>query len=362
MRNHAIDIYKFIFCCIIAMLHFYKGSGAHMVGGGVGVEFFVMAAGLFFFKKLEREDAAPDGMDSIAYIKKRFLRFFPYTTVGLLLAFLVKHVWIYTREGGTLTLIRVYKWFSRDIWDYLLVSMNGLNAGKYLLNVPLWSVSAMLICELLVWGLYRWNKQLFRTVIAPAAILFALAYWKNIEGTADHHAWIGFTTFGVVRIFGDYCLALFVYEAAKRLASCGDRLTALTRGLLTVCELACLALSIANMEFFDSRYFRYFNILLFCVALVICFSGQSLSDQMFRHGKVSAYLGTLSLSIYIVHYPVLDVFQQFWPEPEVLDGHFLLFAGVVLVCSVVFDLLLRQIIAGVGRLRTKLKPKMVVNK
>lgn len=90
VRNLAIDLYKFIFCCIIATLHFYKGSSApHMVGGGVGVEFFVMAAGLFFFRKLERETAAPNGgMDSMAYIKKRFLRLFPYTTTGLLLAFL----------------------------------------------------------------------------------------------------------------------------------------------------------------------------------------------------------------------------------------------------------------------------------
>lgn len=361
MRNRAIDIYKFIFCCVIAAFHFFNEGGTHIIGGAGGVEFFVLAAGLFFFKKLEKEAAAPDGMDSIAYIKKRFLRFFPYTTAGMLLAFLVEKVWIYTLDGGTLTLIKIYEWFSRDIWDYLLVSMSGLNAGKSMLNGPLWTVSAMLICELLIWGLYRWNKQLFRTVIAPAAVLVILAYWKNIE-EADYKIWIGFTTFGVVRVFGDYCLALFVYEAAKRLASCGDRLTALARALLTVCELGCLALAIANMEFFDSRYFRYFNILLFCVALVICFSGQSLSDRVFRHGKVSAYLGTLSLSLYIVHYPVLDVFRQFWPEPEVLDRHFLLFAGAVLVCSVVFDLLLRQIVAGVGRLRTKLKPKMVVNK
>lgn len=57
-RNHAVDAYKFIFCCIIAMFHFFGGSDAHMVGGAAGVEFFVMAAGLFFFQKLERETAA----------------------------------------------------------------------------------------------------------------------------------------------------------------------------------------------------------------------------------------------------------------------------------------------------------------
>ena len=102
-------------------------------------------------------------------------------SLQLLLAFLVKRIWIYTGDGGVLSLGKLYEWFSRDIWDYLLVSMNGLNAEKVMLNVPLWTISAMLICELLIWGLYRWNKQLFRTVLAPAAILFVLGYWRNSE-------------------------------------------------------------------------------------------------------------------------------------------------------------------------------------
>ena len=67
MRNRAMDAYKFIFCCVIAVYHFFEKSDAHMLGGAGGVEFFVMAAGLFFFQKLEREMAAPDGgMDSVA--------------------------------------------------------------------------------------------------------------------------------------------------------------------------------------------------------------------------------------------------------------------------------------------------------
>lgn len=360
MRNRAMDAYKFIFCCVIAVYHFFEKSDAHMLGGAGGVEFFVMAAGLFFFQKLEREMDAPDGgMDSVAYIKKRFLRFFPYTTAGLLLAFLVKRIWIYTGDGGILSLGKLYEWFSRDIWDYLLVSMNGLSAEKVMLNVPLWTISAMLICELLIWGLYRWNKQLFRTVLAPAAIMFVLGYWRNSE-TVTHFDWLGWTTFGVLRVLCCYCLALFIYEAAKHLAAVGGRLTALARGLLTVCEFGCLALAIINMDRFDSRYFRYINMLLFCVALMICFSGQSSSGRVFRCEKAFTYLGALSLSVYMVHYPIVTVFRRLYPEQVMMERHLLLYLTVVMVCSVLFDLLLRLIIAGAARLWTNLKTKMVV--
>ena len=43
-----------------------------------------------------------------------------------------------------------------------------------------------------------------------------------------------------------------------------------------------------------------------------------------------------------------------------MERHLLLYLTVVMVCSVLFDLLLRLIIAGAARLWTNLKTKMVV--
>lgn len=60
MRNRTFDIYKFIFCGVIALFHFYKEAGGHFLGGAGGVEFFVIAAALFFFGKLERSHKADD--------------------------------------------------------------------------------------------------------------------------------------------------------------------------------------------------------------------------------------------------------------------------------------------------------------
>ena len=217
MRNKSIDAYKFLFCLIITLLHFYKGSNAHLIGGGIAVEFYVMCAAWFFYKKLDvvaqregEEQSATVGIDNIAYIKHRFLRFFPYTTVALLLVFFVNRIWLYTYNGGMLSIGKVYRWFSRDIWDYLLLSLSGINAGSGMLNGPLWTISSMLICEFIIWGLYQANKKVFRTLIAPISVLFVLSFWKNIEGTADNDLWLGFTTWGTLRVFGCYSLTLFI--------------------------------------------------------------------------------------------------------------------------------------------------------
>lgn len=115
------------------------------------------------------------------------------------------------------------------------------------------------------------------------------------------------------------------------------------------------------MEFFDSRYFRYVNMLLFCIVLTIAFSGQSFSGRAFCHKKLVTYLGNLSLLVYVIHYPILDVFRQFYPNSSELDRHFFLFMAVVLLCSVIIDFLLKIIIAGVGQMWSKLKLKMFVN-
>ena len=100
--------------------------------------------------------------------------------------------------------------------------------------------------------------------------------------------------------------------------------------------------------------------LLFCVALMICFSGQSSSGRVFRCEKAFTYLGALSLSVYMVHYPIVTVFRRLYPEQVMMERHLLLYLTVVMVCSVLFDLLLRLIIAGAARLWTNLKTKMVV--
>lgn len=54
-RNCTIDLMKFVMALMVAFHHFYMSTHKHLVGGGYAVEFFLIAASLFFFAKLERE-------------------------------------------------------------------------------------------------------------------------------------------------------------------------------------------------------------------------------------------------------------------------------------------------------------------
>ena len=74
-RNGAVDVYKFIFCWMIAFLHFY-GNGKHFPRGDLGVEFFVIISGVYFFDacmKLDKNSAG-GGITDIS-IKDTFASF-----------------------------------------------------------------------------------------------------------------------------------------------------------------------------------------------------------------------------------------------------------------------------------------------
>lgn len=359
MRNKVLDAYKFLFCCVIMLYHFfYATGGQYLVGGAGGVEFFVLAASLFFYRKFYHQAQSGRLMSNLTYGKKRLLRFLPYTTVAFIIAVVVKRIIPTLLKGKVITAVQLYKWFSKDIWEWLLVSMNGLNGESQLLNGPTWTLSAMLISEVLIWGLLQYNERLFRIVLAPVTILVFPGYWEGVD-SAGYASWHGFTTFGVLRVFFLMCLGYYIYSAAVKLREV--RLSKYGRAVLTACEFFCLGLSLVNMNFFSSRYFRFEIILLLSIVLLIAYSGQSYSEQLCRSAAVTTYLGELSLAIYLVHSPILAAFQIVYPDPNALYAHKLAFCFVVLLTSVLFLPFVKGLIALFLKLKERIVDKAIIS-
>lgn len=334
MRNKSLDVYKFLFCCIIMFFHFYKPTGEHLIGGAGGVEFFVLVASMFFYAKFYRNQSSGQPIrDNLAYGKKRLLRFLPYTTIAFVLAYIAYRIIPYWMAGKEITLLQMHKWMSKDIWELLLVSMCGLNKGAAFLNGAAWTLSAMLICEVVIWGLLQYNEKLFRTLIAPCSILGILGYWVNMKD-GDYKLYVGFTTFGVLRVFLIMCMGYYVYHFAVQLSRKQFRKQG--RLALTAAEFLCLGISLLNMSNFSTRYFRYENILLFCVVVAIAYSGQSYSGKLCGPTALAKHLGELSLGIYLVHYSVLKIFKLLYEDPYDMYLHKFAYLIAVLLASEAF--------------------------
>lgn len=152
-RNGFIDVQKFGYSLIIVIFHFYERTHEHFKGGGTGVEFFLIVSGAFFFAGYKRSMKGLEQEKRLSYpgeyMKRRLLRFFPYTIPAFIFAFVVRVV--ITGDGtGINSIPHMIDSFVKNIWEIPLISLCGVNAGSGMLNGVTWTISAMLIVEFVI--------------------------------------------------------------------------------------------------------------------------------------------------------------------------------------------------------------------
>lgn len=275
--------------------------------------------------------------------------------MGFTLAFSVR-AWLYTEGGGIISFRQVLTWLSDDIWEILLVKMNGLNNNNALLNVPVWTVSAMLIAEFLIFALLVNHEKLFTTLICPSVILVGLGLWRHIS-KGNHEVWMGFTTFGLLRVFLLTCLAWYCWQLVQRMRA--TRFTRCGSILLGVCELLLYISALAIMMNFDSRNFRWVVMLIFFFAVAISISGASFTKRLFPSGKVTKWLGELSMGIYLTHYPIMRIYKYIWTDPYEMFDHKFSYLAVVFAASVLFCVVSKYAGKAAGRVTAAVKAKVV---
>lgn len=294
-RNVTIDLFKFVYSLFIVYYHFYSSDYAHFQGGKYAVEFYMLAAGVFFFSGLERREMPPH--DRIAH---RFMRFLPWILSSFAITFILRRAIISGHSPAQLVID-----LSGDIWEALLIDMAGLNEGKSLLNNPVWSLSAMFLVEVLMIGLFRY-RYFFVHVLLPATMMAGFGAWRNLEDVYVG-SWIGFTTFGMLRVWVVYGCAYYSLRLSEWLQ--GINFNRRGKLALTALETLCHLFAILAMLHFESRNFQWCTLLALLVAVSISLSGHSLWNTALQKlaGPIR-FLGSFSLSIYLTHRPLEHLF------------------------------------------------------
>lgn len=357
MRNGTVEVFRFLFCIIICLYHFYGfGEREYWVGGAIAVSYFVIASVVFLLDGWERKKNTLDKHYPYKFLKKRFLRFFPYTTVAFLTTFLVRRIYINLINGEVLSFPRIITWLSGDLWEILLVDMAGFNDNAALLNVPIWSISAMLLTEFILVACLVYGEDKFSNLIAPISMMVGFGLWRHAE-SAHPKLWAGFTTYGMIRIWVLSCLGYYCWKLYRRIRE--KQFTKPGRWTLTICELSCYAIVIPIMYFFSSYNFYWAATLLMIPAFAITVSGKSYTSKLFPSTGLTTYLGELSFSIYLTHYQLLSLYHHFWPESDDMNAHIAVGMAMILAVGIVYHHLLK-VLAAYGRKRYRhLKGKLV---
>jgi peptidoglycan/LPS O-acetylase OafA/YrhL len=334
------------------MFHFYSQTSEHFIGGKYGVEFYLLIAGLYFFKSYERQ-SSNELPTPYAYAKKRFCRFFPWMITAFITSYVVIRVII---KGAITSFENVLDYAVVDFWEIFLIKMNGVNNNKELLNGPAWTLSAMIISEFFIWGFLKYYHKQFLNFIMPVSLLIGFGYWKHID-SAHHTLWIGFTTFGVLRSYLVICMAYYCLQLSKKLRSI--QFNKLGQYCLTFVECLCHVFAIWIVMCRDSRFYQWFIIIIFLIAFAISDSGHSLLAKLISKIKIVPFLGQLSFSIYLIHFTIVQYFAYLYSDVNIRYSKKYIFLITVLICSILHFFVTKFLIKFFSKLSEKVKCKLI---
>ena len=323
-RNNDIQLFKFVYSCVIVLYHLASSTAINFPGGYCGVEYFLLSAGLFLFLSFENGEKSGKVQKTPGqYLLKRFCRFFPWSFTAFLMLVFGGRILI----SPTTSLIAWVDYLASDIWEILMVKWNGMNNDVHLLNGPAWTLSAMLIVGFLIWSFLYYYKTPFVNFIIPISLIWGFGYWMHLP-SANTEVWIGFTTFGTFRTWLIFCLSSYCLPLSKKLSEVSFNKAG--KILLTSAEILIHMFALAIMTVRAERYHQWLLTLLFVISLAIAMSGHSYIAKSLENVKTANWLGELSMSIYLVHTFVIRVFR------ELIDIHTWSYGGAILVFVTVF--------------------------
>lgn len=239
-KNHAIEIYRYLFAIFVCTLHFkeYYGNPYPWGGAYLSVEFFLILAGFFEMRHIYshcRENGAPeDGIKD--YVVGRIKRLFPQYIVALLLYYIYR---IFVTNSITV---------KQALVDFLpewgMIQILGF--GKYL-NSAMWYVSAMMFASIVIYFFAVKNRRRFIWFFAPAGVLLIYSW---LYQTNHGFGGVGLKNRTLIicdgfwRALGGMLLGCIIYAIYDHLKKTGiqNRITVPVRVIMTICEAGILAL------------------------------------------------------------------------------------------------------------------------
>jgi len=310
-RNGLIDIMRLVFTLLVVMFHFYSRDKRHFSGGALGVEFFVILSGVFFYSSWGRHCDVLISYQArknywMKYMKKRYIRFFGYSLGAYIIAFLLVYLW----RDHLYSPVDICDKLSRDIWEILLVKMNGLNRGMGLLNAPAWTLSSMLIAEFFILGMLVYWEEPFLNLFMPLSVLCGVGYWANMSDPET--TFVHFTTFATMRVYLLTCFGIFSYKLSQKI--CQIHWTKVGEISLKLAELIGYSICILIACQTNSRNYQFCFIIIMMLTVSISFSRKSFAGSLLPANGLTNFCAEYSFSLYLTHRPILYVFQYIYHE------------------------------------------------
>ena len=385
-RNVAIEFWRFFTAIAIVGFHvgwiiarscneqtgYYMETSNWFFGSSEVLLLFTITAGYFMvahYRKLAKE---PDynkrsaSSRAFEYTWTRIKGLLPVLILGYVLGVIICTTFFYPTYGTK----EVFGMLFNSIWEFLGFHSVGLRsvAGNFFnLNGSLWFISAIIIVGYFIyWGLCK-NEDLMSGVIAPFLAIFTAGWWSFTNTRAAQTAWstfgaqtastngmggsataatatLGFNN-GLVFVMIGMLIGVILYYALEKLKEREIKHT----GLLTLANLFLSGLLIWYI-IYQPTYFELerWPVAFLCIAVVALslLNKDGLTKVLNNDAtnKLFAYLGSLSLYVYMIHYPIAILILRAFGKntPETIYSFWQVYVPTVIV-SVILSMAVKAI-------------------
>lgn len=347
-RNSAIELWRFLIAIAIVGFHigfiiantcngsngYYMESSNWFFGSSEVLWIFTITAGYFmvshFKKRITDQKYAERSAASRAweYTWSRIKSLLPVLIIGYILGVLICTSFYYPDYNFQ----QVCTMVVNSVWEFLgfhAAGLRSLGNEFFNLNGPLWFISAIIIVGyFLYWGLCK-NEDFISGIVAPFIFIFLGGWWCFTDTRASQTAW---STFGAqtastngtggsataaTAIFGMNNGLIFVlmgmlagmmlYYLIQKVKD--HKFTSFGTTALTILNLVCAVLllwyTIYPPTWFNLERWTVALLCIVVIGLTLLNKDKvtSVLNNKYTNGILS-YLGSISLHIYMLHYPV----------------------------------------------------------
>ncbi len=344
----------------VIMLHFealYYGENINFNKAAVVVEFFFMLSGFLLIKGvaakksiqadsatlggssvLTDSESQPENLSetlvaSLGYSYKKAKSFYAAYITSFFLVFILNQI-----TGKVTDLGVIFKNLFHFKWEALLLQMAGFNPDPqfnvdYLVG-PTWYLSAMLIAMIPVYFLATRHTKLYTNLIAPVSVVCIYGYMMQGYGTMDvgNEMVMGFIMLGLLRAFAGLSVGVIVYSIYVKVSALpGNKYRTGVFNVLDVLGYISLPCIIIMNPWLSQADMLFWVLIFGCLIMLGFLDASPISHFLNTHFvRLGAYLGKLSLYIYIFHWFITLIFANYFKGMPYAKGTLIFLIAVTL--------------------------------
>lgn len=340
-KNEIIEFLRFVFALVVLMVHTHglrpQSTNYPFCGGYIAVEFFLILSGYFATKYiLDPQDDNSVGARAFNYTVRQIKKVLPAVVVTVFFNYVV--VFVY----GNIDLQDM----PYMIYEMLLLPQTGIY--KTFINLPLWYISAYIIClPVFLYMLGKFKDFFFNIgIIIVPLIIYGFICRNNVHLDIWNFS-SGIPFVGLLRVFAGICMGANCFRMVHILKKIRFKYT-------YIIALAMLGSVLAYCMFFQKTYADYFLVLLMTIALAAILSAEEV--KACSGNKVLLFLGKWSVFLYMSHWMIRYIIPKVFVQ---MDYYELL--PIYIAASLLWSLVVMMICRILNYAIYQVKGKVIKN-